>query len=306
MIDRAASKLWRRLRARLREDIWCVGIVAKPAPAFLTDATLGPVRWIGLFPRHGYFADPFPFLDEGRLKLLVEGYDYEHGKGYIALLDPDGPPATRITRLDLPLPGHLSYPFLLHEAGVTLCVPESHQAHRVTLLRGAPFPTRWVEDGVLLADFAGVDATPVEHGGRWWLFCADNDRRDQELLFLFMADSLRGPWRPHPRNPVKASRRSARPGGRPFVHDGVLYRPAQDCTRTYGGAIVLNRVLELTPERFAEEEVVRIAPDPASAYPDGLHHFVPFGDLTVIDAKRERLDLGTARRALARRLRGRG
>ena len=264
------------------------------------------MRWLELFPRHGYYADPFPFVADGRLKLLVEGYDYDDRTGYIALLDPDGPPATRVTRLDLPLPGHLSYPFLLHEDGVAFCVPESHQARRVALLRAARFPTRWVEDTVLLADFAGVDATPVRHDGRWWLFTADHDRQDQERLFLFMADALRGPWRPHPGNPVKTSRRSARPAGRPFVHEGVLYRPAQDCTRTYGGAVVLNRVVELTPERFAEEEVVRIAPDPASPYPDGLHHFVPFGELTVIDAKRERLDLGTIRRTLARRLRGRG
>lgn len=300
------ARLWRRVRARLREDVWCVGIVAKPAHAFLTDPRLGAVRWIELFPHHGYYADPFPFLGDGRLKLLVEGYDYDHGTGYIALLDPDGPGATRVTRLELPLAGHLSYPFLLHEDGVACCVPESHQARRVTLLRADPFPSRWVEDTVLLPDLAGVDATPVQHDGRWWLFTADHDRQDQERLFLFMADALRGPWRPHPGNPVKISRRSARPGGLPFVHEGMLYRPAQDCTRTYGGAIVLNRVVELTSERFAEEEAVRIAPDPASPYPDGLHHFVPFGDLTVIDAKRERLDLGTARRALARHLRGRG
>lgn len=306
MIPSLPARLRRRVRARLREDIWCVGIVAKPAHAFLTDPTLGPVRWIELFPPFGYYADPFPLLDEGRLKLLVEGYDHVAGRGYIALLDPDGPPTSAVRRLDLPVPGHLSYPYLIEDGGQTFCLPESHQARRVVLLRAAAFPTDWTVDSVLLDGFAGVDCTPVHHDGRWWLFCADNDRRDQELLFLFMADALRGPWRPHPGNPVKTSRRSARPGGRPFVHEGALYRPAQDCSRTYGGALVLNRVLELTPERFAEEEAVRVAPDPASPYRDGLHHFVPFGDLTIIDAKREQLDLGTARRALARYLRGRG
>lgn len=301
-----AARLQRRVRARLREDVWCVGVVAKPAHAFLTDPTLAPVRWIELFPPFGYYADPFPLHDEGRLKLLVEGYDHVEGQGYIALLDPDGPPERAARRVAVPVPGHLSYPYLIEDGGQTFCVPESHQARRVVLLRTTTFPTAWTVDRVLLDGFAGVDCTPVRHEGRWWLFCADNDRRDQEMLFLFMADALRGPWRPHPGNPVKTTRRSARPAGRPFVHEGVLYRPAQDCSSTYGGAVVLNRVLELTPDRFAEEEAVRIAPDPASPYPDGLHHFAPFGELTVIDAKRERLDLGTARRALVRRLRGRG
>lgn len=304
MTTSLAAKLRRRVRARLREDVWCVGVVAKPGHAFLTDPTPGPVRWIELFPSLGYYADPFPLLDEGRLKLLVEGYDHVDRRGYIALLDPDGPPESAARRLNIPVPGHLSYPYLIEEDGQVFCVPESHQARRVVLLRATAFPTGWTVDRVLLDGLAGVDCTPVRHEGRWWLFCADNDRRDQELLFLFMADALRGPWRPHPRNPVKTTRRSTRPAGRPFVHEGVLYRPAQDCTATYGGAVVLNRVLELTPERFAEEEAVRIAPDPASPYPDGLHHFVPFGELTVIDAKREWLDLGTARRALVRHLRG--
>jgi hypothetical protein len=299
------ARLWRRVRAHLREDTWCVGIVAKPAHAFLSDPQPSPVRWIELFPDDGFYADPFPFVSDGRLKLLVEGYDYTGGQGYIAQLDPDGPADKRVTRLELPVPHHLSYPYLIEQDGQTFCVPESHQARRVVLLRGDPFPSRWVEDTVLLQNYAGVDSTPFEHDGRWWLFCADNDRRDQKLLFVFFSDSLRGPWRPHAGNPVKASRRSARPGGRPFVHNGALYRPAQDCTRTYGGAIVLNRVLELSPERFAEEEAVRIEPDPSSPYPDGLHHFVPFGDLTVIDAKRERFDAFTATRWLSRQIRTR-
>ncbi len=36
------------------------------------------------------------------------------------------------------------------------------------------------------------------------------------------------PWVAHARNPVKTDARSARPGGTPFVVDGVLYRPGQD------------------------------------------------------------------------------
>jgi hypothetical protein len=80
------------------------------------------------------------------------------------------------------------------------------------------------------------------------------------------------------------------------VHEGVLYRPAQDCSRTYGGALVLNRVTRLTETAFAEEVAVRVEPDRTGPYPDGLHHFVPFGDVTIIDGKRERFDAGTAAR----------
>jgi hypothetical protein len=220
----------------------------------------------------------------------------------LALVDPERESAVR---LETDLPRHLSYPQPVEEDGRLWLLPESHQARKVVLLRPEPFPRRWVVDHVLLDGFAGVDCTPVFHDGRWWLFCSDNDDDDQVKLFLFMAERLRGPWRAHPRNPVKVDRRSSRSGGRPFVHEGVLYRPAQDCTATYGGAVVLNRVLELTPERFAEEEAVRIEPDPKGPYPHGLHHFVPSGELTIIDGKRQRLGPGTVARWLSWRLRSR-
>ena len=56
---------------------------------------------------------------------------------------------------------------------------------------------------------------------------------------------------------------------------------------------------------LAEEEAVRIEPDPKGPYPHGLHHFVPFGELTVIDGKRQRFGPGTAARWLSWRLRSR-
>ena len=68
---------------------------------------------------------------------------------------------------------------------------------------------------------------------------------------------------------------------------------------------MLNRVLELNLRRFVEEEVARIEPDPHGPYPHGLHHFVPYGDLTIIDGKRYRFDSATVARWVSWRLRSR-
>ena len=95
-----------------------------------------------------------------------------------------------------------------------------------------------------------------------------------------------GPWRAHPGNPVKVDIRSARPGGTPFVQDGVLYRPAQDCSRTYGGRIIINRVLTLTPLAFREEAFVPVDPEHAGPYPSGLHTLCEVGNTTLIDGRR--------------------
>jgi hypothetical protein len=65
-----------------------------------------------------------------------------------------------------------------------------------------------------------------------------------------------------------------------------LYRPAQDCSNTYGARVVLNRVLVLTPGAFCEEAAATVDPDPKGRYPGGLHTLSKLGNQTLIDGKR--------------------
>ena len=139
------------------------------------------------------------------------------------------------------------------------------------LFRATAFPYRWEADTVLLENFAGADATVYRHEGRWWLFVGNHDDQDEAKLFIFHAADLRGPWLPHAANPVKCDLRSARPAGPLFMLDGALHRPAQDCSVTYGGAVVVNRIDRLTPEQFSERRVKRLAPRTKGPYPHGLH-----------------------------------
>jgi hypothetical protein len=137
---------------------------------------------------------------------------------------------------------------------------------------------------VLLRGARYVDATLHRAGDRWWMFVnagADGTELHDEL-HLFYADSLLGEWRPHARNPVKSDVRSARPAGRLYERDGVLYRPAQICAPLYGTGISVNRVLELSPEAYAEQEEQRVLPThPAGLL--GLHTVNRAGDLVVVD-----------------------
>ena len=93
---------------------------------------------------------------------------------------------------------------------------------------------------------------------------------------------------PHALNPVKMDVRSARPAGTPFIHKGVLYRPAQDCSNAYGGRIAINRVNRLTATEFDEETVKFIEPFIDGPFPDGIHTLSAVGDITLVDGKRER------------------
>jgi hypothetical protein len=125
------------------------------------------------------------------------------------------------------------------------------------------------------------------------LFVGNHDDQDEAKLFVFHAQDLRGPWQPHAANPVKCDLRSARPAGPLFMLDGALYRPAQDCSVTYGGAIIINRIDRLTPEEFAEQAVRRLAPAAHGPYPHGLHTLSGAGHLTLVDGKRHAISLAS-------------
>jgi len=87
-------------------------------------------------------------------------------------------------------------------------------------------------------------------------------------------------------NPVKTDVRSSRPAGVPFWHHGELFRPAQDCSQTYGGQIAINKIRVLTPTEFREEVVKVVTPPAEGPYQMGVHTLSAVGDFTVIDGKR--------------------
>ena len=144
-----------------------------------------------------------------------------------------------------------------------------------------------------------TDATVFLEGGLWWLFCTHPGSAE---LYVYHAETLQGEWTAHALNPVKRDVSSSRPAGTPYRRRGGLYRPAQDCSTTYGGAVAINRILELAPDRFREEVVYRIGPEWPGKYPDGFHTLNVLDGACVVDGKRigDRLVLVLQRLGLRR------
>jgi hypothetical protein len=278
-------------RTTTRYDTWNVGIAPLERPlGRIDDLSLAgrPVRWLPERPPLHFVADPFPLRDGDRDFLLVEECGHQRSlRGRICRLDLAAP--------DVLLPviessGHLSYPFVFRDGVETWCAPEMSSARGVTLHR-LELDGRWRPAHHLLGDRRVVDPTFFRKDGRWWLFFTSYTGREANLsLHACWAEQLAGPWRPHAQDPLKWDLGSARPAGPPFTLGGALYRPAQDCRETYGGAVQVMEILELSPDRFREAAVRRLEPDPAWPYPDGLHHLVVESDRLVFDAKRRRYD----------------
>jgi len=199
---------------------------------------------------------------------------------------------------------HLSYPYTIEHGGETWCVPECSESGEVAVYRRASDDGDWVKHKVIVADFPAIDPTLFEHDGHWWLFCTSADTGANECLYAWHAEDLFGEWLPHPGNPLKVDIRGARPAGRPFLCNGALIRPAQDCSRQYGGAITFNRILKLTCQEFAEEPAGKLLPD-RDNYPAGLHTISSINDLVIVDGARWAFVAAEFRRALRKKL-GRG
>lgn len=288
-----------------RHEVWNVGVVDAPIAAFLTPGARPPVRWLPEPPRGTFLADPFMVETADGPVILAEAFPYAVGRGHIVALSSApgggfGPPGAAIRE-----PVHLSYPYIVRHEGRIYCVPETGKARDVHLYEATDFPHIWERRATLIAGFAALDATLFPHEGRWWLLCSEQDGTHGTTLHAWHAPAPLGPWTPHAANPIKRDLGSARPAGTAFVHDGHLYRPGQDSSRTYGGAVVIHRVLRLTPADFAEEAVARVEPYRDGPYRHGLHTLSACGERTVIDGKRYRFVPHEFRRVLRRAIGGR-
>jgi hypothetical protein len=274
-----------------RTDIWRVGLLRQPIGDIFARGSLEGIEpvWLPVGRSWSYIADPFGLWREDRLYLFAEAYDYRNKRGRIVVLMLDRDLNLIDHQPCLSQPWHLSYPYLIEQGDEVYMLPEAFRSGTLTLYRATRFPFAWEPVAAIPLDGAAIDASPVFHDGLWWLFHAPSTDRTARMgvLHLAWAERLTGPWHLHPLNPLRSDLSGARPAGSPTVVDGKLIVPLQDCSRTYGGAVKLLRVEELSPTRFEAEICAAIAAPRAFApWTQGLHTLSGCGDITLFDAKR--------------------
>ena len=287
LMTRYAGAKWRALTT---VEQWALGFRFGPKGPTGNVPDLSPFRfkWI-VPPIDRIWADPFPLYVDGRYHVLFEELLFRSRKGRICGFELDekgivGEPVPVLER-----DHHLSYPYTFEWNGDRFMIPESIANRTVDLYRAVKAPYEWKFERTLLHDVRLVDATVVEIDGRWWMFAgavARGGSRGDELN-IYYADSPLGPWCPHRRNPVVSDVRHARPAGRLFQVGGTWYRPAQDCSRRYGWAITLRRIVRLDPREFVEETVSALTPD---WHPSllGTHTVNAVNGLTLMDMELRR------------------
>lgn len=273
------------VRETVFNEYWAVGTLAAPAQILLRSQTLNPDQWLSPRAKSVYLADPFP-LPDWPDRVLCERYSYPDNLGTLC--------AFTVTREGVaderPIAGdlggkHLSYPFLFREGNRLFLLPEMEAFGELTLFElGTENKAQAVctiECGTRIAD-----PTLFRYEDLYWIAYCDQGCGSCDNLCLLYARRLEGPWLAHPKNPVKVDIRSSRPGGTPFSVNGRLFRPAQDCSETYGGAVTINEVLVCTPDDYAERPVAILTPDPSGPFPHGLHTVSMGADRILLDGKK--------------------
>lgn len=297
LVRQGASYLAAQWRGLTSAAIWSVGVAEAPPSAFLEHPP-PPIRWLGEAGTARYLADPGAVGSHPDVA-LVEDYDHRTHRGVISAVALDGPARPRMV-IDTGV--HASYPYVFEADGAIWCAPETYQLRQLRLYRATRYPDAWEHVTTPIDGVAVLDATVWRHGDRWWIFGTDHDDGPNTKLRVWFADDLLGEWQPHPLNPVKTDVRSSRPAGTPFMVDGALYRPAQDSSTSYGGAITINRIDVLTPTAFSEQPVATVTPPTSGRYRAGIHTLTGVGHRTIVDGRRDTFVWSAFRRELAGRL----
>ncbi len=285
-LGRALPRLAREAarRARYRQAHWRVGYRFVDGAGVAATGRLG-TGW-SVIPDDGthFYADPFAFEWQGRHHVFVEDFPHATGKAVISLVTFDAAGRPSVPAPVLEEDHHLSYPQVFARDGEIWMLPEGSASGRLTLYRATGFPREWTADCVLVEGREISDATLLEHDGRLWLFATERDGygSTSDTMVVYHAQALKGPWTPHPMNPLAIDRRAARPGGAVAEAGGRLLLPLQDGTLGYGGGLGLAEILRLDAQAVRLGEPKALSTDGDFPHPM-VHTLNRAGRLEVVD-----------------------
>ncbi|MCX8666500.1 hypothetical protein J3T99_02520 [Acetobacteraceae bacterium B3987] len=277
-------------------DYWRSAILHAPFEQIVRQNSLDDIdmTFLPSCGKEGFLADPFGLWHEGRLHVFAEYFDYVQGKGVIEVFIYDERFVLQERRCVLSEEWHLSYPYVFQHEGVFYMLPEAYKSGRLTLYKATSFPYEWERVPTFDFPIGAIDATPLHHAGRWWLFWTPPAPKQarQSTLHIALAEELTGPW--CDMGHFLIDRSGARPGGTPFIEDDEVVLPVQDCSETYGGGIRLLRISGFKkgrPSICGGDSIPLHIPE-IKDYPDGMHTLSAAGDVTLVDFKKIRRGLG--------------
>lgn len=262
---------------------WNIGFCEQTPEDLIRDKKLSKVRWLKHPYRDRWFADPFIYkVTECEIMVFVEECMIsDTPKGIICELVIDRKTMRLKERhVMLELDTHLSYPAIVEKDGVTYVYPENGASGSLKMYRYDEGKHQLVEPKCILNE-AVADSTIIYKGGCYYLIATQFNNSQQDA-FLYQSSELTGPYVKVYEVPIQEALNCSRPAGNWIKLSNKIYRPSQDCTTRYGGAISIMEVDSLEP--FNESLLFTISPA-SFRYNRGIHTINFYGnmELAVVD-----------------------
>lgn len=263
------------LKNRFFRTRWNIGFIEESIENYIHGDLTPHIHWLQHTYKDRWFADPFILsVDNQYIRVLVEEFYYPIGRGRIAQL--------KIRKKDYYLvenktlieeSTHLSFPFIIRTDNTVFIMPENGASGQLKWYRYNTDTEDCIyektithgnyADAVLLQDTHTIAATTLPNPN------------GNELNFYSLqhGDAIQS-------HKVTFEKAIARNAGDWFTIKGKTYRPAQDCSKRYGEAMVIQEVENLEHLKF--KDIRRIEPT-SKRYNLGIHTLNSYGDLIVVD-----------------------
>lgn len=243
-----------------------------------------------------WFADPC-ILDvtNTTITLFVEEMRYAIHKGRIAKLTIDRATMT-ITDMKIILeePTHLSFPNILRKDGKIYVYPENHDSGELNLYEYDEHKEQLVKVKTLCHDPL-TDAVMTEYFGKPQIFSTQMPDPNGKMLNVYELNT-EGLF--VKTQEISFTDKHARMAGQFFIYKDKIYRPAQDCNKVYGGAVVIEEVQKA--EDGCRFEYVKTLQSKHHNLRIGMHTLNVYKGLVVIDVHGYKYILGKAINALVK------
>ena len=237
-------------------------------------------------PKDRFWADPQLIEFDDNYYIFVEEFIYKSKKGNIAVIQMERSGAHKDSFQVLTKNYHLSYPFIFAWKEKYYMIPETSENRTVELYECIKFPDEWQFKMNLMENIIAVDTTLFYYQEKWWLFTGMTENEgaypEAELFLFYATELLTNKWTSHPLNPIVSDDKNARPAGRIFIENNKIFRPAQDCSKSYGWGININEILDLSETMYVEKTVAKYKPEDDKLV--GYHTFSKAGSLIMTDA----------------------
>lgn len=176
---------------------------------------------------HRWYADSFPFVENGREYIFAEIMDDANGeKGTIGVFDlHDKKGFVEIINE----PFHMSFPNVFKFKNEIYMMPETSESNQLRLYKAVEFPYKWKFQSVLFDDITVVDTVIVKTESD--IMYAIGQELPEKNNVLFKIDTIT--WKAE-RLELKGNYVNKRPAGNFIQYDNGIYHALQECGRVYG------------------------------------------------------------------------